>query len=175
MKINGRVQVYTGNGKGKTTAAFGLALRAAGRGYKVFIAQFVKGMHYSELDSIQKFLSEFITIKQYGRGCFIKGKPVQEDIDCARNGLNEITAILASGTYDIVVLDEANIAVFFELFSADELVEAVLGRALHTEVVITGRYADEKICAIADLITEMKELKHYYATEKLQAREGIEF
>lgn len=175
MKINGRVQVYTGNGKGKTTAAFGLALRAAGRGYKVFIAQFVKGMHYAELDSIEKFLSDHVTIKQYGRGCFIKGEPQQEDIDCARNGLAEVAAILQKGAYDVVIMDEANIAVFFELFTSEELIKAVEQRAPNTEVIITGRYADEKVCAFADLVTEMKEVKHYYATENLQAREGIEF
>ncbi len=175
MTINGRIQVYTGNGKGKTTAAFGLALRAAGRGYKVYIAQFVKGMHYAELDSIRKFLSDFVTIKQYGRGCFIHGKPVQEDIDSARVGLDEVTGILASGAYDIVILDEANIAVYFELFSVEALLHAIAARQPHTEVVVTGRYAHEKLCDIADLVTEMKEIKHYYETEKLQAREGIEF
>lgn len=175
MPINGRIQVYTGNGKGKTTAAFGLALRAAGRGYRTYIAQFVKGMHYAELDSIEKFLSEFITIKQYGRGCFINGKPAQEDVDCARAGLNEMKKILASGEYDVIILDEANIAVYFELFSAEELLDLLAARKPSTEVVITGRYAHEKIIEAADLVTEMTEIKHYYNTEKLQAREGIEF
>ena len=85
----GKIQVYTGDGKGKTTAAMGLALRAAGAGLKVFIAQFVKGMHYSELDSLKRF-DDCITIKQYGRGCFIKNKPVPEDIEAARNGLADL-------------------------------------------------------------------------------------
>ena len=175
MPIDGRIQVYTGNGKGKTTAAFGLALRAAGRGYRTYIAQFVKGMHYAELDSVEKFLSDFIVIKQYGRGCFIHGKPSQEDIDCARAGLNEMKVILASGDYDLVILDEANIAVYFDLFSADALLELLAVKKPTTEVVITGRYAHEKIIEAADLVTEMTEIKHYYNTEKLQAREGIEY
>jgi len=109
----GYVQIYTGNGKGKTTAAFGLALRASGAGLKVFIGQFVKGMFYSELNTIPKIKN--ITLKQYGQDCFIVNKPTEEDIKIARDGFYEVKNILNSGEYDLVILDEANIALYYNL------------------------------------------------------------
>ncbi len=169
--MKGFVQVYTGNGKGKTTAALGLALRAAAAGKKIFIGQFVKGMHYSELDIIDKIAG--IELKQYGRGCFIYNKPSEEDFVAAKNGLAEIREILKSGKYDIVILDEANIALYYELFTFEEFWEAVQNRAEHVEVIITGRYAPEKLIEKADLVTEMKEIKHYY-NQGVEARVGIE-
>lgn len=171
--MKGYIHIYTGNGKGKTTAAFGLALRAAGAGKKVYIAQFVKGKTYSEIEAIQKYIPE-ITIKQYGLGCFIVKEPTQQDIDAARAGLKEITGILANGKYDVVVLDEATIALFFNLFSADELIRAISGKKWETELVITGRYAPDQLIELADLVTEMREVKHYY-TKGIEAREGIEY
>jgi cob(I)alamin adenosyltransferase len=167
----GFIQVYTGNGKGKTTAALGLALRAAGAGKKVFIAQFVKGMHYSELNILPTLPG--ITVKQYGRKCFIREKPVQEDYLLARSGLEECAGILLSGEYDIVILDEANIALYYGLFSIEELKSVIVKRASHTELVITGRYAPPALIEMADLVTEMKEIKHYY-TRGVEARLGIE-
>ncbi len=122
--FQGYVQVYTGDGKGKTTAAIGLAIRAVGAGWKVFIAQFVKGMKYAELDALQKYAGQ-ITIKQYGRDCFIHKEPEKEDIDAARAGYNEVKNILASGEYRLVILDEANIATYYKLFSVDELLELI--------------------------------------------------
>jgi len=169
--LQGYIQVYTGNGKGKTTAAFGLALRAAGAGRKVFIGQFIKGMHYSELDILPTIRN--ITLKQYGRGCFIYSKPVQEDYEAALNGLAEIGDILESGEYDLVILDEANIALYYELFSLEELKKVLNSRDPHVEVVITGRYAPQELLDMADLVTEMKEVKHYYA-KGIEARTGIE-
>ncbi len=169
--MKGYIQVYTGNGKGKTTAAFGLALRAAGAGKKVFIAQFVKGMHYGELDILPSI--ESITLKQYGRGCFIYSKPAKEDYEAALNGLVEIERVLHSGEYDVVVLDEANIALYYGLFSCEELKRVLINRADHVEVVITGRYAPQELIDMADLVTEMREIKHYY-TRGIQARSGIE-
>ena len=168
----GYLQVYTGDGKGKTTAALGLALRAAGAGLKVFIAQFVKGMWYSELDAIQ-CLSGHVTIQQFGRDCFIRKQPEKEDIEIARSGLEQARKALSSGEYRLVILDEANIATYYGLFSADELIQAVQGRAPGVEVVITGRKADPKILELADLVTEMREIKHYYA-QGVAARTGIE-
>jgi cob(I)alamin adenosyltransferase len=168
----GYVQVYTGNGKGKTTAAFGLALRAAGAGLPVFIAQFVKGMEYSELNTLKRF-SDLITLKQYGRGCFIRGEPVEEDIRAAKEGLAEIRTILHSGKFKVIILDEANIATFFELFSVEELLDLIDGKPEETEIVITGRNADPRVLEKADLVTEMCEVKHYY-TRGVQARGGIE-
>jgi len=168
----GYVQVYTGNGKGKTTAAFGLALRAAGAGLTVFIAQFVKGMEYSELQAFKRF-DDLITLRQYGRGRFIRGEPAEEDIRAAKEGLSEIREVLHSGRYNVVILDEANIATFFELFSVEDLLTLIKDKPEEIELVITGRYADPKVLEHADLVTEMCEVKHYYV-DGVQAREGIE-
>ena len=170
--MKGYVQVYTGNGKGKTTAAFGLALRAAGAGLKVYIAQFVKGMKYSELDTMKK-LSDSITIKQYGKDCFIFKEPEKEDIQAAREGLREVRDIMSSGRYQMIILDEANIATYYNLFSADELLDFIKVKPEGVELVITGRKADPRIIEKADLVTEMKEIKHYYQ-KGVMARNGIE-
>ena len=170
--MKGYVHVYTGDGKGKTTAAIGLAIRAAGAGMRVYIAQFVKGMHYSELDSLDRY-ADLITLKQYGRDCFIEKEPEQEDIQAARQGLEEVKGVLASGDYQMVILDEANIATWYKLFSPDELVELVRSKPESVELIITGRNADPKVIALADLVTEMKEIKHYYS-QGVQARAGIE-
>ena len=123
--MNGYIQVYTGNGKGKTTAALGLSLRAAAAGLKVYIGQFVKGMHYSEMDLLP--LLPNITLKQYGRGCFIYSQPTQEDYAAAQNGLSEMALILQSGNYDLVVLDEINIALYFKLFPVEDVIEGTQG------------------------------------------------
>ncbi|RKX37510.1 MAG: cob(I)yrinic acid a,c-diamide adenosyltransferase [Thermotogae bacterium] len=171
-ELKGYIQVYTGNGKGKTTAALGLAVRAVGAGLKVYIAQFLKGMDYAELHSLKNFSN--ITLERFGRPQFIHGKPDKEDIRLAQEGLKRIREVLSSGNYDVVILDEANIAVHLKLFSAEELIEAIRGRASNVEVVVTGRYAPEELLKIADLITEMKDVKHYYE-KGVQARKGIEF
>jgi len=170
--MKGYVHVYTGNGKGKTTAAIGLAIRAAGAGMRVYIAQFVKGMHYSELDALDRY-ADRITLKQYGRDCFIKQEPSEEDIQAARKGFEEVKGVLASGDYQMVILDEANIATHYNLFSADELIELVRSKPESVELVITGRGADPKVIAVADLVTEMKEIKHYH-NRGIEARQGIE-
>jgi len=171
-KMKGYVQVYTGNGKGKTTAALGLSIRALGAGKKVFIGQFAKSKHYSELETIEKLLKN-ITIKQFGMGCFIFEKPKEEDIQAAQNGLKEITSIIESDEYDVIILDEANIAVHYNLITADELISAINRKSQRTEIIITGRYAKQEIMDVADLVTEMKEIKHYYQ-QGVQARVGIE-
>jgi len=170
--MKGYVHVYTGNGKGKTTAAIGLAVRAAGAGMRVYIAQFVKGMHYSELDSLQRH-ADCITLKQYGRDCFIKQEPSEQDIEAAREGLEEVKGVLSSGDYQMIILDEANIATHYNLFSVDELIELVRSKPESVEIVITGRSADPRVIAVADLVTEMKEIKHYY-NRGIEARQGIE-
>lgn len=169
--MQGYIQVYTGNGKGKTTAALGLSLRAAAAGKRVYIGQFVKGMHYSELDLVPSIAN--ITLKQYGRGCFIHDRPAPEDYAAAGRGLAEIEQILRSGDYDVVVLDEAAIALHYGLFDFDDLKRALLGRAGHVEVVITGRYAPQELLDMADLVTDMREVKHYYS-RGIPARVGIE-
>jgi cob(I)alamin adenosyltransferase len=170
--MKGYIQVYTGDGKGKTTAALGLALRAAGAGLRVYIAQFVKGMKYSELKVLDK-LSESITIKQYGRNCFIYKDPEKEDIRAAQEGLKEVKEIMCSGKYQMVILDEANIATYYNLFSVEELLDFIRAKPEDVELVITGRAADPRIIEAADLVTEMKEIKHYYQ-KGVQARDGIE-
>ena len=172
--MKGYIQVYTGKGKGKTTAAFGLALRAAGAGMKVFIAQFLKGKEYSELKSIRKF-EDLITVRQYGRGRFIRkgSNPDREDIILAAEGLKEVIEILKSGEYQLVILDEANIAVHFNLFPVSELLKIMDAKPDHVELVITGRNADPRVLERADLITEMNAVKHYFDSG-VQARIGIE-
>ena len=167
----GMLQIYTGAGKGKTTAAIGLAVRAAGAGLKVFIGQFVKSMEYSEIKILEEI--DNIDVKQYGLNCFIEKEPEKEDIKAAREGLQEVEEILNSGEYDLVILDEANIAVYFDLFSIDELVEVIEGRDKGIEVVVTGRNAKKEIIDKADLVTDMQEIKHYYE-KGVKARDGIE-
>ena len=170
--MKGYVQVYTGDGKGKTTAALGLAVRAAGAGLNVYIAQFVKGMVYSELTALEK-LSEHITIKQYGRDCFIKKDPQEEDFQAAREGLGEVREVIGSGNYQVIILDEANIATFYGLFEVEDLLDIIQTRPVDVELVITGRRADSRVIEAADLVTEMKEVKHYYQNG-VMARDGIE-
>lgn len=167
----GYVQIYTGNGKGKTTAALGLSIRAVCAGKKVFFGQFVKGMKYSETKCVEYL--DGIEIKQFGKDCFIYNDPTQDDIHRAKMGLKEVEKILKDGQYDVVVLDELNIALFYKLFKVEEVMEIIKNRADHVEVIITGRYAPEELIDMADLVTEMKEIKHYY-TKGIEARVGIE-
>ncbi len=171
--MRGQVHVYTGNGKGKTTAALGVALRAAGAGLRVFIAQFVKDMEYGEVLAIRRDLSGSVEIRLCGSGCFIDRTPAEKDIDCARRGLAEASLAMASGQYDVVILDEANIATHFGLISPAELVDAVARRCDKVEVIVTGRYASQEILDVADLITEMKEVRHYYV-KGVPSRSGID-
>lgn len=166
------IQVYTGNGKGKTTAALGLALRTAGAGLKVYIAQFVKKGGYHELNSLEKIKN--IKIEQFGRGCFINKKPGKEDILLARKGLERVRGALAEKKYKLLVLDEINIAMKLKLLKAGEVLKLLKSIPDETEVVLTGRGAPEGILKIADLVSEMKEIKHYYH-KGILARRGIEF
>ena len=171
--MKGYIQVYTGNGKGKTTAAFGLALRANGAGLKVFIGQFVKGKTYNENVAITKYLKN-ITVKQFGLGCFIVNTPTEADISAARKGLEEMRKIIHNGKHDVIIMDEVNIALYFKLFDVDQIVKLMKSKPDHVELILTGRYAPQEIIDMADLVTEMKEVKHYYQNG-IQAREGIEF
>jgi cob(I)alamin adenosyltransferase len=166
------VHVYTGEGKGKTTAALGLVLRAAGAGHRVLIAQFVKGMKYSELNAIERF-SGLITLRQYGRGCFILGQPKKADIKAAKNGFDEVKKIIESGHYQVVILDEATIATYYRLLTVEDILELIRVRPQDVELVITGRYADSRILDRADLVMEMVEIKHYYQ-QGVSVRVGIE-
>jgi len=168
----GYVQVYTGDGKGKTTAALGLALRAAGAGMRVFIAQFAKAATRSENIALERY-ADLITVRQYGQGRFIKAMPTPEDVQAARRGLGEAKTALASGEFRVVILDEANVATYFNLFSVDDLLGAMDAKPPQVELVITGRRADRRVIERADLVTDMREVKHYYAAG-VRARIGIE-
>jgi cob(I)alamin adenosyltransferase len=169
----GLVQIYTGEGKGKTTAALGLALRAAGQGLKVFIAQFAKGMPYGELEALKRFEPQII-LHQYGRHCFIHEKPTEEDIGLAKGGWGEIRDILRGGAFDVLVLDEIGIALHYGLISLQEVQDLIQGRPSTVELVLTGRKIPEELFPLADLVTEMKEIKHYYRAG-VRARRGIEY
>jgi len=170
--MQGYVQVYTGDGKGKTTAALGLALRSAGAGLKVFIGQFIKSATYSEIKALERF-SDLITIEQFGRGCFIRGNPCQADIDVARQALDAIGMALRSGDYDVVIADEANVAFGCKLVSEADLIALIDARPAHVELVLTGRNAPRAVIERADLVTEMKSVRHYYE-KGVMARKGIE-
>jgi cob(I)alamin adenosyltransferase len=167
----GYVQVYTGNGKGKTTAALGLALRAAGAGLKVFIGQFIKKERCSEHLMLERF-GDMITYQQYGRG-LIRHTPTEEDIAGAREGMREISDVVRSGSYDVVILDEVNVAVSVGLISVEEVLGLIREKPATVELVLTGRNANDAVMAEADLVTEMREIKHYYE-KGVQARRGIE-
>jgi len=169
--MKGYIQIYTGNGKGKTTAALGLSLRAICAGKTVFFGQFVKGMKYSELKATE-WLENF-EMKQYGRNCFIRNEPEEEDIALAQEGLKDLHQKIKSGVYDVVVMDELTIALFYKLFPLEDVIKMLKEKNEETEVIITGRYAPKELIEVADLVTEMQEIKHYYQ-QGVQAREGIE-
>lgn len=172
MKLKrGYVQVYTGEGKGKTTATFGLALRAICAGYKVYIGQFMKGSSYSELKA-PKYLPN-LTIEQFGEPRSFRTAPTQREIDIANDGLKTIQAIINSGEYDVVVLDEINIALKYNIFTTEKVLSIIKNKPDHVELILTGRYAKKEIIEVADLVTEMRMLKHYYS-EGVTARTGIE-
>jgi cob(I)alamin adenosyltransferase len=170
----GFVQIYTGNGKGKTTAALGQAIRAAGYGLKSFIIQFMKEYPYSEKNSL-KLLSEFITIEQYCGDDFVykqeAAPPVE--IEKARQAIQRAIQIMISGEYDIVILDEACVSIYFGLITTEDLLSIIRQRPENVELILTGRYCPEELIAIADLVTHMKEIKHYY-TRGILSRKGIE-
>ena len=166
------MHVYTGNGKGKTTAALGLALRAAGAGLRVFIAQFLKNSPYSEIKALERY-SDCITLHQYGTGCFIIGTPGDADREAARQGFEHCRQHILSGRYDVAILDEITIAIHYGMITVDELLTLIAQKPEHVELIITGRAADKKLIDCADLVTEMKDIKHYY-TRGVTAREGIE-
>ncbi len=169
----GLVQVYTGNGKGKTTAAIGLAVRAAGRDLNIYIGQFMKSPGYGEHNSLKE-LSERITVEQLGKeGFHVEDSPDEEDIKRAREGLEKIKKAMRSGDYDIVIADEICVAHYFDLLNLEDLKELIGNKPGKVELVFTGRKAPEEIIEMADLVTEMKDIKHPFE-EGIEAREGIE-
>ena len=170
--MKGYVQVYTGDGKGKTTAAIGLAIRALGAGWRVFFAQFLKAGEYSEHKALAQF-SDHLTIKTYGRNVFIKGEPEEEDRRLAQEAYQEIAEIVASGHHRLVILDEANVAVHYGLITVDQILDLIDRRAEGVELLITGRHAHSRLIERADLVTEMRGVKHYF-DRGIKARVGVE-
>ncbi len=170
--MKGYVQAYTGDGKGKTTAALGLALRAAGAGLKVYIGQFIKSADWHEIKALKDH-ADHITLEQFGRGCFIRGNPCQADMDVSRQALAAIGEALTSEAHDLVVADEANVAYGCKRVSEADLLDLIEKRPDHVELVLTGRNAPAAVLERTDLVTEMKAVKHYY-DEGVLARDGIE-
>ncbi len=170
----GLVQVYTGNGKGKTSAAFGLALRAVGRGLKVYIIQFIKGgFDYGELYAIKKLPN--LKLEAFGHGRFITEKPPRgDDIRSAKKALDLARDIIGSGEYDIIILDEINVALALELIKVQDVVDLAKGKPEHVELILTGRNVPQKIIDVADLVTEMREVKHPFK-QGVPPRKGIEY
>jgi len=170
----GYVQIYTGNGKGKTTAAIGQAVRAAGFGLTTYIVQFMKEFPYNELNSL-KHLSKWITIEQFGGDDFVYKKelPGKEDLKKAQKGLSAAKEKMLSGEYDLIILDEVIVAIYYKLFKTKELIDFIKQKPENVELILTGRYCPEELIGIADLVTEMNEVKHYYQ-KGITSRKGIE-
>ncbi|MDY5462137.1 cob(I)yrinic acid a,c-diamide adenosyltransferase [Hornefia butyriciproducens] len=168
----GYFQIYTGNGKGKTTAALGLALRAAGAGLQVYLGQFMKSMEYHEIGILKERVPE-IQVELFGMGCIVDRDAGIPDIRAARDGVKRSLEILHSGSYDIVILDEIFIALYFNLITREDLENLLEAKPSGTELVMTGRYAPEWLLEKADLVTEMREVRHYYEAG-VEARDGIE-
>lgn len=170
----GYIQVYTGNGKGKSTAAIGQAVRAAGYGLRTYIAQFMKEYPYNELRSLE-LLNEWITVEQFAGDDFVYRKelPDKQEMDKARRGLETAKAKMLSGKYDLIILDEVLVSIHFGLFNDEEILTFIKMKPVNVELILTGRYCPDKILEIADLVTEMKVIKHYYQ-EGVLARKGIE-
>ena len=168
------IQIYTGNGKGKTTAALGLALRAVGHGLKVIMIQFMKGkINYGELEAA-KSLPGF-TIEQYGRPDFVNPeRPDKKDIRLAQAGLHRAQEVITSTTYDIVILDEIIVAVSFGLIKIQSVIDLITRTPADVELVLTGRYMPPELEQYADLISEIKETKHYFQ-KGTRSRQGIDY
>ena len=170
----GQFQVYTGDGKGKTTAALGLALRASGAGLRVYIGQFMKLGEYSEIAALRRL--DGVTLEQYGsdRGLLLGRDAEADDLACARAGCAKLAQALDSGAYDVVIADEINCALGCGLLQESDLLALIDRRPAGTELVFTGRGACEAVLARADLITEMRDVRHYYRDKGLASRVGIE-
>lgn len=166
------IQVYTGCGKGKTSAALGLALRAAGAGLKVYIGQFIKSGRYGETNALKKIKG--IKIEQFGSGCFIRKNPGARDIRLAKDGLAKIKKVIAKKNYDIIILDEINVALKLGLLELTDVIKVIKSIPGKTELVLTGRSAHPAVIKLSDLVSEIKERKHYYK-KGIKARRGIEY
>ena len=174
MDQNNRlIHIYTGNGKGKTTAAIGLGMRAAGHGLDVYMIQFMKGRRYGEINTIEK--TPNFTVIQFGRDEFVsKTKPEQIDIDLAQKGLSHAQKIITEGKYDVVILDEINVAIDFGLIKLEDVLKLLTNKPSHVELILTGRYASAELIKYANLVSEICEIKHPY-TNGILSRKGIDW
>jgi cob(I)alamin adenosyltransferase len=174
VTARGLVIVITGNGKGKTTAAFGQALRAVGQGYKVLIVQFMKGRKYGEFVAAEKYLPR-LTIHRSGLDSFVmRDNPAAVDIELAQQGFELAKNAIAGGKYNMVILDEINVAVDFKLVDLKQVVEMIKNKPTDLDLILTGRYAVKEIIKLADTVSEIKEIKHHYAAG-IKDRAGIEY
>jgi cob(I)alamin adenosyltransferase len=170
----GLIQVYTGDGKGKTTCALGLALRAAGQGFQVFIIQFMKGRQTGESRAAARLAPE-VTLHYFGRPGLVNLKaPAPEDLALMRQAWDLAREVLAAGKHDLVILDEINLCLTYGLVPLEEALEVLQHRPPWVEVILTGRQAPPELLALADLVTEMRPVKHYYQAG-VKARRGIEW
>ncbi|MBN2728205.1 MAG: cob(I)yrinic acid a,c-diamide adenosyltransferase [Bacteroidales bacterium] len=168
----GFIHLYSGNGKGKTTAAIGLAIRAVGAGKQILFAQFVKGLPYSEHEALKRFPE--IELKIFGRECFIDKDPEPDDYKAARDGFEFLKNHIKQNNFDLIILDEINIALYYKLLEINEVVSTIEVWKQRSELILTGRYPPKELELISDLHTEMLEHKHYYQ-QGIQARKGIEY
>ncbi len=168
----GLVHIYTGNGKGKTTAALGLAVRMLGSDGRVAIVQFMKAPRaYGEQKKIEECGA---LVESFGLPKFVHGKPTEEDIEAAKRAFERAKDLATSGEWDLVILDEICVAIYFGMIGLEEVKELIKKKASNTELVLTGRYCPEELFEIADYVTEMREVKHPYQRGVL-ARKGVEF
>jgi len=170
----GLIMVFTGDGKGKTTAALGQALRALGHGKKVLVIQFMKGRKYGEVICAEQCLPN-LTVRLCGLDSFVmRGNPAPVDVELAQQGLDLARNAILSGDYDMVILDEINVAMDFGLVPVDSVVSMLKHKPAAVDVILTGRYAPKAIVDIADTVSEVKEIKHHYS-QGIKERAGIEF
>ena len=170
----GYIQIYTGNGKGKTTAALGQALRAAGSGLKTFIVQFMKNSPYGEIKIFEQ-MRRWITFEHYGNDSFVFSNKAagKKDIYMAQRAFHRASEAMSSNKYDIVIMDEVCVAIFFELLKTQDVLSLLAEKPAPVELILTGRYCPPELIERADLVTEMQEIKHYYQNGVI-ARKGIE-
>lgn len=170
----GLIQIYTGTGKGKTTASLGLAMRACGHGFKVHMIQFMKGrINYGELETAKKI--EGFTIEQFGRAEFVdKEKPAKVDVELAAKALARSKEVIMGGEYDIVILDEVNVAIEWDLITLEDVMDLLRKKPKHVEVVLTGRYARQELIDMADLVSEVREVKHPLKRD-IHSRTGVDY
>lgn len=169
----GFIHVYTGNGKGKTTAAIGLGVRATGEGLKVYMIQFMKGRRYSEIDALDHIQN--FTVVQFGRDEFVsKENPEQIDIDLARKGFEQAKKIINKGEHDVVILDEINVAVDYNLIPLNDVLQLLEEKPKKVELILTGRYASPEVVKQADIVSEILEIKHPYQNG-IESRKGIDW